>query len=211
MSYNNFLIIDTSNYKPFVTLVINDDVVSTSFLNKSSLGIDLENCIEKFLQKNSNLNFISVCSGPGNFSSTRTGVAFALGLQLSLDIPIVSWDSTIPFVSDFHSTFVNIIDGGKKGCFVVLKEKVEEKLVIKSQLQFMLFDQLVEFLRENECFCLVGPYLFNVKKFFFEKEIKCFFEEKDPNFLLLKDFCSTLFQNKQYSDNVHVTYLKEIN
>lgn len=211
MVCNNFLIIDTSNYKPFVAFVIDGDVISINFLNKNSLSVNLENSIESFLQKNSNLDFISVCSGPGNFSSIRTGVAFALGLQLSLDIPMVTWDSTIPFVSNSHRIFVNIIDGGKKGCFVSLKEKVKEKIVFKSQLQFMLFDQLLEFLQKSNCFCLVGPYLENVKNFL-KFEEKYFFEEKDPDFLFLKNFCFDLFQNKQYSsDDVLVTYLKEIN
>lgn len=210
MSHSDFLIIDTSNYKPFVALITCGNLVAVSFLDANSLGSDLENSIENFLQKHSQINFIAVCSGPGNFSSIRTGVAFSLGLQISLNIPLVSWDSTIPFVSNSSKIFATIIDGGKKGCFFSIKEKVEKEVIVKSKPQFALFEQLEDFFQKNKIIYVTGPYLKNAKNFFENKEENYIFEEQEPDILFLKDFCSTLFQNKKYSDSVHVTYLKEI-
>lgn len=210
MSHSDFLIIDTSNYKPFVALIIDGNLFAVSFLDTNSLGSDLENSIENFLQKHSRINFIAVCSGPGNFSSVRTGVAFSLGLQISLNIPLVSWDSTIPFISDSFKVFATIIDGGKKGCFFSIKERVGKEVTVKSNPRFVLFEQLEDFFQKNNIVGMIGPYLKNVKNFFENEKENYFFEEKEPDILFLKDFCSTLFQNKKYSDNVHVTYLKEI-
>lgn len=78
----------------------------------------------------SSVKGIGVCTGPGRFASMRSGVAFALGISISLSVPIVGYSSFEGY--GVSSQEILLLPLGSKGCGVAyLKgaEGIESDLV----------------------------------------------------------------------------------
>ncbi|EPP34350.1 glycoprotease family protein [Chlamydia ibidis] len=118
MHFYNCLIIDTSGYQPFLAHVDAQKVLNSWSL---PLGPD-QGLVLDFIVKNLSLSFqgIGVAVGPGNFSSTRVGLAFAQGLSLAAKVPLVGYSSLEGYLSKGEKTKGLMLPLGKKGGVLTL-------------------------------------------------------------------------------------------
>ncbi len=95
------------------------DVVLKSPSEKQSL--DIAKMAEKFLADNnvkwSDLTAIGVVTGPGSFTGIRLGMAYAKGLGLGLNIPVVGISAFDLYLAQYPDAFV-AIDSGRPDLFV---------------------------------------------------------------------------------------------
>ena len=88
-------------------------------VEKQSIALPLET--EKFLNENdikwSDLTAVGVVVGPGSFTGIRLGIAYAKGLGLGLNIPVVPINAFELYLQEFPDAFV-AIDSGRGDFFV---------------------------------------------------------------------------------------------
>ncbi len=110
------LIINTSGNN--VELVLGDNYKKTE-VEKQSLALPA--LTEQFLDECNvlwqDLTAIGVVVGPGSFTGIRLGIAYAKGLALALEIPVVSVNAFELYLYDTPDAFV-AIDSGRGDLFV---------------------------------------------------------------------------------------------
>lgn len=116
MGAKMILVINTSgNGLEFVL----DDKYKHVESEKQSVALPVE--AEKFMNecgaKWSNITAIGVVIGPGSFTGIRLGIAYAKGLALGLNIPIVPINAFELYLADAPDAFV-AIDSGRGDFFV---------------------------------------------------------------------------------------------
>lgn len=96
-----------------------DDKIKHVDTEKQSLSLPLE--AEKFLSENntkwSDLTAIGVVVGPGSFTGIRLGIAYAKGLGMGLNIPVIPITAFELYLFSTPDAFV-AIDSGKGDFFV---------------------------------------------------------------------------------------------
>jgi tRNA threonylcarbamoyl adenosine modification protein YeaZ len=118
MQQNTFdiLIINTSGAG--IELVLGDAHKSVT-VEKQSVALPAET--EKFMSecgaKWSDLTAIGVVVGPGSFTGIRMGIAYAKGLAMGLDIPVVGINAFELYLAAAPDAFV-AIDSGRGDLFV---------------------------------------------------------------------------------------------
>lgn len=84
-------------------------------------SLDLPTTAEEFLKecgvKWSDLSAIGVVVGPGSFTGIRLGIAYAKGLSMGLNIPVVPVNAFELYLAEYPDAFV-AIDSGKGDFFV---------------------------------------------------------------------------------------------
>lgn len=110
------LIINTSGNG--IDLVLND---KTMHMNAEKQAIALPVAVEKFMQENnvkmSDLSAIGVIVGPGSFTGIRMGIAYAKGLGIGLNIPVIPVNAFELYLYENPDAFV-AIDSGRGDFFV---------------------------------------------------------------------------------------------
>lgn len=118
--YKMILVINTS--LTGLDFVI-DDIYKHIDTEQQSLNLPIE--AEKFLTENSftwsDLSAIGVVVGPGSFTGIRLGIAYAKGISLGLNIPIVSINAFELYLTENPDAFV-AIDSGRGDFFVSAKD-----------------------------------------------------------------------------------------
>lgn len=110
------LIINTSgNNLEFVL----DDKYATVSVEKQSvaLPIETEKFITQYGAKWSDITAIGVVVGPGSFTGIRLGIAYAKGLAMGLNIPVVPINAFELYLAKTPDAFV-AIDSGRGDFFV---------------------------------------------------------------------------------------------
>ncbi len=111
------LVINTSNNG--IDLVLNRD--SIKHIDAEKQAIALPSAVEKFLNENnvawSDLTAIGVVIGPGSFTGIRLGIAYAKGIAIGLNIPIVPINAFELYLAEYPDAFVAIESG--RGDFFV--------------------------------------------------------------------------------------------
>lgn len=96
-----------------------DDKYKHVVTEKQSLSLAAET--EKFLIENdvkwSDLTAIGIVVGPGSFTGIRLGIAYAKGLGMGLNIPVVPVNAFEIYLQDYPDAFV-AIDSGRGDFFV---------------------------------------------------------------------------------------------
>ena len=122
-------------------------------VEKQSLALPTE--CEKFMRDCGatwrDLRAIAVIVGPGSFTGIRLGIAYAKGLALGLNIPVVPINAFELYLAETPNAFV-AIDSGRGDFFVASH---------KTQPQTMDIDELET--RQMECPATVGHKPFNLK------------------------------------------------
>ncbi len=88
----NYLIIDTSGVKNFITLVYEGEETTLPLPSKE-LTRTIHLSLATLLEGKKDLNFIAVCRGPGFFTGVRIGVTIAKTLSYTLHLPLISFHS----------------------------------------------------------------------------------------------------------------------
>ena len=108
------LVINTSG--PGLDFVLND-VTKHVDTDKQSVALATET--EKFIQENgakwTDLSAIGVIVGPGSFTGIRLGIAYAKGLAMGLNIPVVPVNAFELYLYDAPDAFVAIDSGREQG------------------------------------------------------------------------------------------------
>ena len=114
------LVINTST--PGIDLVLNDKF---THIDAEKQATDLPTAVEKFLHDNgvafSDLTAIGVVVGPGSFTGIRIGIAYAKGLSIGLDIPIIPINAFELYLAATPDAFV-AIDSGRGDFFVASRD-----------------------------------------------------------------------------------------
>ena len=113
------LIINTSGNG--VELVINDNFVH---IDAEKQAIALPDAVDNFMKKNNikmtDLTAIGVIVGPGSFTGIRMGIAYAKGLGIGLNIPVIPVNLFELYLYENPNAFV-AIDSGRGDFFVTSK------------------------------------------------------------------------------------------
>ncbi|MFQ6760542.1 MAG: tRNA (adenosine(37)-N6)-threonylcarbamoyltransferase complex dimerization subunit type 1 TsaB [Alphaproteobacteria bacterium] len=114
------LVINTSGTG--IDLVLDDKFMH---MDVEKQATDLPTAVEKFLSdanaKWSDLTAIGVVVGPGSFTGIRIGIAYAKGLSIGLDIPIISINAFELYLAENPDAFV-AIDSGRGDFFVASRD-----------------------------------------------------------------------------------------
>lgn len=90
-------------------------------------AITLPSSVENFLQENnttwSDLTAIGIVVGPGSFTGIRLGIAYAKGLSIGLNIPIIPINAFELYLAQTPDAFVAIESG--RGDFFVASQNIE--------------------------------------------------------------------------------------
>lgn len=118
----NYIIIDTSGVYNFVAVV--DASTNTPLVyvlpENMELGGVLNGVFHHLTSYLNKIHGVGVCIGPGNFSSTRVGFSFALGLSHSLNIPIVGYSALEGYLTCKDQGKALLLPLGKKGGVIAL-------------------------------------------------------------------------------------------
>ncbi len=113
------LVINTSGNG--IDLVLDDKIVH---IDAEKQAIALPGAVMDFMNKNnvsmSDLDAIGVVVGPGSFTGIRMGIAYAKGLGIGLNIPVVPVNAFELYLHDTPDAFV-AIDSGRGDFFVASK------------------------------------------------------------------------------------------
>lgn len=117
-----YFIVDTSGSQPFLAYVDCRDVLEVWSL---PTGPD-QGVVLNFIFNSLDLPFqgIGVSVGPGGFSATRVGVAFAQGLSLAKNVPLVGYSSLEGYLSLGQEEEALLLPLGKKGGVVALNSEL---------------------------------------------------------------------------------------
>jgi len=116
------LIINTSGKG--IDLVLDDKIVH---VDAEKQAITLPTATEKFLTDNnvawSDLTAIGIVVGPGSFTGIRLGIAYAKGLGMGLNIPVIPINAFEIYLAETPDAFVAIESG--RGDFFVAAKNLE--------------------------------------------------------------------------------------
>lgn len=119
MNTNNILIINTSGNG--IDLVLND---KSMHRDAEKQAIALPVAVDDFMKQNnvqmSDLTAIGVIVGPGSFTGIRMGIAYAKGLGIGLNIPVIPVNLFELYLYENPDAFV-AIDSGRGDFFVASK------------------------------------------------------------------------------------------
>jgi tRNA threonylcarbamoyl adenosine modification protein YeaZ len=155
------LIINTSGQA--IDLLLDDKFMHVD-AEKQAIG--LPNAVNKLLEENNvkmaDLTAIGVIVGPGSFTGIRMGIAYAKGLGIGLNIPVIPVNLFELYLYETPDAFV-AIDSGRGDFFVA--SKLHEPCT-------MTIDELET--EQMKCPSTVGhkPYNLNYAKNIVEEKIK---------------------------------------
>nr|MBQ0091556.1 tRNA (adenosine(37)-N6)-threonylcarbamoyltransferase complex dimerization subunit type 1 TsaB [Candidatus Enterousia merdequi] len=113
------LVINTSSNG--IDLLLDDKM---AHFDSEKQAIGLPNAVNDFLEQNnvqmSDLSAIGVIVGPGSFTGIRMGIAYAKGLSIGLNIPVIGVNLFELYLHETPDAFV-AIDSGRGDFFVASK------------------------------------------------------------------------------------------
>ena len=126
------LVINTSGNG--IDLVLDDKISHT---DAEKQAIALPQAVESILSENdtkwSDLNAIGVVTGPGSFTGIRLGIAYAKGLALGLNIPIIPINAFEIYLVENPDAFVALESG--RGDFFVAAKNLEPGIMEIDELE----------------------------------------------------------------------------
>ena len=144
------LVINTSGNG--IDLVLGDKF---THIDAEKQAIALSTSVEKFLTDNNvdwtELSAIGIVVGPGSFTGIRLGIAYAKGLGIGLNIPVVPINAFEIYLAETPDAFVAIESG--RGDFFVAAKNLEPQIMEIEELET----------RQMMCPQTVGHKPFNLK------------------------------------------------
>lgn len=124
------LIIDTSSSNIKLLLGDKTKIIETE-KQSLSLPIETENFLSELNIKWSDLTAIGVVVGPGSFTGIRLGIAYAKGLSIGLNIPVITINKFEIYLEKNPDAFV-AIDSGRIDLFVAAHDLVPQIMDIET-------------------------------------------------------------------------------
>lgn len=123
----SYIIIDTSGCHNFVAgIKESGPSVVYALPENIELGGVLNGVINHLFPRLDGLLGLGVCLGPGNFSATRVGLSFALGLSHSLNIPLAGYSALEGYFTGVNEGQALLLPLGKKGGVITLSSEFTE-------------------------------------------------------------------------------------
>lgn len=198
MHFTNYLIIDTSMQNPFVSIVNAKDVLEYHIL---PVGDD-QAAVLDFLVKQFDFDVIAVAIGPGRFSSIRLGLAFAQGLSLAKNVPLIGFSSLEGYLSKVCLHTALLFPLGKKGGVISFFETSTSSG--DSELgvgQLVTYEQGLQLCLEKGCTRIVTPDA-SLFKSIFEDHLEL--EEIDPDIKVIQATVIDRFKNLQKNNKTAI-------
>ncbi len=137
------LILDTSRKEGFVILTKDGELDAlVSVPSKEFLPVAA--ALSK--RDNITLEFIAVGIGPGSYTGTRSGAAFAKSLAFALNIPVIGFYSPLAYLPAGEGNFAYLIPGKRNDTSVLTGTKSEEGILSLSEPTLIPNEELVAFL-----------------------------------------------------------------
>lgn len=131
------LVINTSGNG--IDLVLGDKF---THIDAEKQAIALSTSVEKFLTDNNvdwtELSAIGIVVGPGSFTGIRLGIAYAKGLGIGLNIPVVPINAFEIYLAETPDAFVAIESG--RGDFFVAAKNLEPQIMEIEELETRQMD-----------------------------------------------------------------------
>ena len=144
------LIINTSGAN--LEFVLDDKYKSVAAEKQSvALPVEAESFINECGAKWADISAIGVVVGPGSFTGIRIGIAYAKGLAMGLNIPVVPINAFELYMAETPDAFVAIESG--RGDFFVAAKNLEPQTMEIEELET----------RQMMCPRTVGHKPFNLK------------------------------------------------
>ena len=100
-------------------------------------AIALPDAVEKFLSNNTvkwtDITAIGIVVGPGSFTGIRLGIAYAKGLAIGLNIPVVPINAFELYLAETSNAFVAIESG--RGDFFIAAHDIEPQTMEIEELE----------------------------------------------------------------------------
>ena len=131
------LVINTSNNG--IDLAMNNNISHT---DADKQAVALPDAVEKFLQENninwSDLTAIGIVTCPGSFTGIRLGIAYAKGLGIGLNIPVIPVNAFEIYLAEYPDACVAIESG--RGDFFVAAKNLEPRTMTIDELETRQMD-----------------------------------------------------------------------
>jgi tRNA threonylcarbamoyl adenosine modification protein YeaZ len=123
-------------------LIINTSLANTielcldgncKHIHSEKQALDLPDAVNDLVDNFSNLTAIGVVVGPGSFTGIRLGIAYAKGLGIGLNIPVVSVNAFELYLESAPDAFVAIDSG--RGDFFVASAQHEPCIMTIDQIE----------------------------------------------------------------------------
>ena len=126
------LVINTSGNG--IDLVLGNNI---EHIDAEKQAITLPDAVEKFLIKNettwTELTAIGIIVGPGSFTGIRLGIAYAKGLAIGLNIPVIPINAFELYLAETPDAFVAIESG--RGDFFIAAHDIEPQTMEIEELE----------------------------------------------------------------------------
>ncbi len=109
------------------------------------------------IQKFGEPDAIAVTTGPGSFTGIRVGMALALGMAFSKDLPLINLSSLSGFISEVQGRFLSLIDARGGGAYIMVQERCGDQIQEITRHQRCSLEELPRHL--IGCKKVVGPDL----------------------------------------------------
>ena len=131
------LVINTSNNG--IDLVLDN---KTAHIDAEKQAIALPTAVENFLQESGatwqDLTAIGIVTGPGSFTGIRLGIAYAKGLSIGLNIPVVPITAFELYLAETPDAFVALESG--RGDFFVAAQNLSPQIMDIDELETRQMD-----------------------------------------------------------------------
>ena len=119
----SFIIIDTTQKESYVVICKDKRSIKKTLFTEKDQSKILLSSIDALLKKSdillSDLDYVSVCTGPGTFTGTRIGVITAKTIAFAMKIPILCFHSLQLY---FEEELPVIVPAANDTCFLFFKE-----------------------------------------------------------------------------------------
>ena len=117
------LILDTSLDRGFVALVTNKQLVHVDEIPSKQFVASIPPLLEKLNKNKLTLDYIAAGIGPGSYTGTRSGVAFANAFAFANDLPLVGFYSPLAYLPKKEGAFAYLIEGKREDICLIEGEK----------------------------------------------------------------------------------------
>jgi len=155
------LILDTSTEKGVVALAKGKELLFSKYL---PLGMQSSQFLPSLVAEAfsevglslSELDALAVGIGPGSFTGIRVGVAFAKGLKVALNLPLIGFCSLVGFVPEEEGPFFSVLDARMERAYYMRQERKKGGIYSVSPLTLVSTQLLKEEIKGE---LAVGPTL----------------------------------------------------
>ena len=126
------LILDTSQETGFAALSSKTTLLRSVPLQSKSFLEYLVPLLEELQKEGIALDYLAIGAGPGSYTGTRTGAAFAKAFAFARNLPLIGFDSPLAYLPKGAGRFAALIPGKRDDHCLIQGEKREDAILAHS-------------------------------------------------------------------------------